>query len=288
MAAIPIGGSLWLDSTGRTVETSVIGKEEVISVSHDGDWTRRYRLELAPPEGSLFKRYVTASAERYDAIRRGDTVRVRTLDCCPMFARMADRTTFAWVREVAHDLTFNLRWPLWLLVGFACMIAAFKLGRPAVLATGVFWFLAAFTIPRNDRPPPKPPGGGREAKARVTAVELIDEVFRGRRSGGWDLPQPYVVVGLTFVPAGRRDSVVAVDAVDSGSVAGLAWGATLPVRYDPAFPRAARLVAGRRTHPERNRSLYWSMIAGIPAGVTALALVALRRKKKPRAPAVPV
>lgn len=86
MTGLPIGASVWLDANGRTIAAKIIGKKEVITVSDDGDWTRRYRLELARPEGSLLQQHVPTSPERYDALHRGDTVRVRTLNCCPMFA----------------------------------------------------------------------------------------------------------------------------------------------------------------------------------------------------------
>lgn len=67
---------------------------------------------------------------------------------------MADRTTLAWVREFAYDLTFSLRWLLWVLVGIACMIAAFKLGRLVVLGRlqGVADGLLAQVVGRE---PPK-------------------------------------------------------------------------------------------------------------------------------------
>ena len=56
------------------------------------------------------------------------------------------------------------------------------------------------------------------------------------------------------IPVGvGRDTVIAVDAVDSGSMAGLAYGARLPVRLEPALPREAQLVGGTRRFAEANR-----------------------------------
>jgi hypothetical protein len=105
-----------------------------------------------------------------------------------------------------------------------------------------------------------------------------------RRIGGdavRRLDQPYQIVEFRYIVPGWRDSVQAVDAVDSASVAGLAFGATLPVRYDPAAPREARLAQGTRTFHERNR--YHLMVSYIGVGVVGM-LVAWgaqsRRKRK--------
>jgi hypothetical protein len=55
-----------------------------------------------------------------------------------------------------------------------------------------------------------------------------------------------------------------VDAVDSGTVAGLAVGAVLSVRYGSGNARAARLTLGSRTFVQRNRYHYLPIVVGLP------------------------
>jgi hypothetical protein len=68
----------------------------------------------------------------------------------------------------------------------------------------------------------------------------------GRSTGSVDAPQPWNIVELRFLPAGRTKPVTAVDSVDAGSVAGRERGARLTVTYNAAHPREARL-SGTRT-----------------------------------------
>jgi len=72
------------------------------------------------------------------------------------------------------------------------------------------------------------------------------------------------VVQLQLALPGRPDSVLVVDAVDSGSVPGLAVGAALAVRYEPDTPREARLVQGTRRFLERNRYHFLPAVIGVP------------------------
>jgi hypothetical protein len=74
---------------------------------------------------------------------------------------------------------------------------------------------------------------------------------------------PYQVVQLRLAVPGRPDSVLAVDAVDSASVPGLAVGATLRVRYDQRRPRDARLSQGTRAFRERNRYHFLIPVLGV-------------------------
>jgi hypothetical protein len=78
------------------------------------------------------------------------------------------------------------------------------------------------------------------------------------------LAVPYQVLQLLVPVHGRPDSVLAVDAVDSGSVAGLAFGAVLRVRHPEGDRRAARVTEATRTFVVRNRYHYLSIVVGLP------------------------
>jgi hypothetical protein len=188
-----------------------------------------------------------------------------------VFARLAERNTGSSVADLAHAALVDFRWAAWFVLGLVALVGAHRLGRRAILLTGAAWLAAAVLLPSVDRAPRAVAPDWRPATARVTSSMRIQVIARGRRSdAGFALRQPYEILELRFVPAGARDSVVAVDAVDEGSVPGLAVGATLPIRYDPSTPRQARLDAGSRTHPARNRPLYWMVVVVVVAGATGL------------------
>jgi hypothetical protein len=122
--------------------------------------------------------------------------------------------------------------------------------------------------------------------AQVRGVTLVDKspgrVYRTRRrTGGFDrrLEVPYEVIELLVPVRGGRDTVLAVDAVDSGSVAGLAHGVGLPVRLDPAAPREAQLAGGTRRLVEANRYHFLVPVLGC-AVLGTLAGLAYRWRRK--------
>jgi hypothetical protein len=261
----------------------IAAKHERIWVSDDGDWARRFELALRPAQGEMLAPTVTVGAGDYEALHPGDHVRVRSLDCCPVFGRLADRTTASWVAETGWQMLAGLRWILWAVVGVLALVGAYKLGRPAVLLAGAAWIAAATMLPGGYAPVATPRADWLPAEARIVDLHLIDEILDSRHSDGLDLLQSYYVVELGLVPRGGRDTVVAVDAVDSGSAAGLTHNAILPVRYDPRSPRHAILAAGARTYPVRNRPLYWLFAAVVPAALTLLLVLALSRRHPPTA-----
>jgi hypothetical protein len=87
---------------------------------------------------------------------------------------------------------------------------------------------------------------------RVKSVELIKRLFNGTRSRGLDMAQPVQVVGVEFVPAGKTDTVLAVDLIDAGSVRGLKENAQVPVEYEAASPRTAYIGGASRGFVARN------------------------------------
>ena len=147
---------------------------------------------------------------------------------------------------------------VWLLAGFLALWLAARMGTIPVLLAGTAWIAASypllFTPPSRERPRPV------AAMAQVRGITLIDKSpSRVSNTGGRTsrfnrrLAIPYEVVELGIPVSGGHDTVIAVDAVDSGSVPGLAHGARLPVRLDVAEPREAQLAGGTRRFVEANR-----------------------------------
>jgi len=92
----------------------------------------------------------------------------------------------------------------------------------------------------------------RQASGRVTSVGRIDKLFSGSRSRGMLADQPIEVVGVEFVPEGRTEPVVAVDAIDRGSIAALREKAVVTLHYEANSPRTAYIDGASRQFPERN------------------------------------
>lgn len=278
LSGLLFGGSLWLDRRGDTVTATVTDKQEEITVQQvpEGGWYRWYRVgvEFGTRDGGLGMATVDVPEARFDALHHGDTLQVRYLPFFPLLARAADRATVNALWDAAERLfaePFLLPFLVWLGGGFVALWIAARVATLAVMVAGLAWIAFAFP-PIFPAPAPLPPVSV-ETPARVEAVTLVTKaparrtVGRRRAWSGSDavrrLALPYQVVQFRFAVPGRPDSVLAVDAVDSASVPGLAVGATLAVRYDPRVPRRARLSQGSRTFRERNRYHFLVPLLGV-------------------------
>jgi hypothetical protein len=159
---------------------------------------------------------------------------------------------------------------------------------------GVAWTAAAFPLLFSTPSPDAPTGS--EGTARVAGITNVSKSpaagprrYRsGRsRSSEWRrLKVPYQVVQLAVPTNGGRDTVLAVDAVDSGSVAGLDFGALMQVRLDPAAPRGARLATATRRFVDANR--YHMIVPVVGCGILGtLAAVGYRWRRRRRDAAEP-
>jgi hypothetical protein len=86
----------------------------------------------------------------------------------------------------------------------------------------------------------------------VKSVYRIDKLFAGTRSRGMIAAQPVEVLGIEFVPEGRTESVLAVDLIDAGSIAGLKVNAPVGVEYEGSAPRTAQVRSATRGFLSRN------------------------------------
>jgi hypothetical protein len=172
---------------------------------------------------------------------------VRYVPWIPFIARPADKSTLSLV---------PWRWlavaGLVLVAGFAIR-PLFRRAPPFVQGLSLIGVLAAaavwLIVPTPWETPLEPPVLTAIAEVRGIHAETRSFVS-GRTMGTVRAPQPWNLVELHFVPAGRDRIVVAVDDVDDGSVPGLAIGARLPVTYNASHPRDARLT-GTRTYRRR-------------------------------------
>ncbi|HEX6643072.1 MAG TPA: DUF3592 domain-containing protein [Gemmatimonadales bacterium] len=270
VALLMVGGSVWLDRSGTLVTAEVAGKRERIIVGYEpmGEWDRYYEVSAAFewPNAGRWQASVRVPEARYDALRAGDSIEVRYLPQFPALARTSDRSTVTALAEFGARL---MAIPIlaWLALGIPALWIAARIGMIPVLGVSVAWAVAAWTMlfamPSR--------GGARpaEAIAEVRAITLVDRaperITPSRTySPRFDnrLEAPYQVVQLALVSDAVGDTVLAVDAVDSGSVKGLAHGARLPVRLDPATPRGAQLAGGTRRFVDANRFHFLMPVAG--------------------------
>jgi hypothetical protein len=270
LTGLLVGGSFWLDRRGETASAVVKSKHEEIIVHRvpRGGWDRYYRVgvEFNARDGQLGMATLTVPEARYDALHLGDSLQVHYPPFFPLLARAADRTTGQVIGDLAGRFAADpwlLPFLFWLIGGFVALWLASRVATVAVVIAGFVWMAVGFSI---QFPPAAPLAPATvQTTARVSAVTLITKAptrnkSRMRSRAGHRasesirrLAMPYEVVQLQFAPQGSRDSIVAVDAVDSASVAGLTAGAVVPVVYDPNSPREARMTLGSRTYRDRNR-----------------------------------
>ncbi len=274
-----VGSSVWLDQRGETAAATVTSKREEITIQQEprGGWDRWYRVGVEFPTGddNLGMATLTLPRVRYDALRLGDTIAVHYFPAFPLLARAADRTTLQAAGDAAGRLVSTpglMPSLVWLLAGVVGLWIASWIATPLVVLTGLAWMGAGLLLLF---PPVSPaPAGPATTTGRVTAINLIAKAparnssrrhraFRTLGDQARRLTMPYQVVQLRFPSPGHPDSTLAVDAVDSGSVAGLQIGMELPIRYDPPSPRNAQLAAGARTYLERNRYHFRTPVIGI-------------------------
>ncbi|HEX2218958.1 MAG TPA: hypothetical protein VHG35_09145 [Gemmatimonadales bacterium] len=289
-----LGASVWLDRRGDEVLAPVAAKHERVTLRHDpqGTWYRWYELGVAVGNSGAGPWVATIEVpeDRYDSVALGDSIEVRYLPQLPLYARASSRSTATVLHEAAGR-TGIVPLLLWLAGGAAGLWVAARIGTPVIFAAGTAWMVAGVPVLLR-APAPRIPTAS-EGTARVSVVTVVAKSperarsrrrSRSSRSGSLRrLALPYQVVQLRLPVPGRGDSVLVVDAVDSGSVAGLAVGAELPVRYEPDAPRDARLAQGTRQFIERNRYHFLPVAIGVPALGTLAAWGVRSRRRRSRA-----
>jgi hypothetical protein len=285
-----VSASVWLDRRGASAVAQVAAKHERIIVDHDpqGGWSRRYELDVRFPAVQALGAGATValSQDRFDAMRVGDTLTVHYIPQFPILARPAGRTTASVAAELVWRLA-GIPILVWIVGGGVVLWLAARISTPVILVCTVAWVAAAWPLLFHS-PAPRP--GPVETRAQVRGITLVTKSpsrrYSTNRRHGFEfdrrLAVPYQVVELRMAGPAGADSVLAVDAVDSGSVAGLALGAILPARLDPGDPREARLSGGTRHFIERNRYHFLIPVVGVGL-LGGLAAYGFRRRRTRRA-----
>ncbi len=131
-----------------------------------------------------------------------------------------------------------------------------------------------------DRFPLSPRGPWREATAVINEVTSITEY--SYRRGSTQLRWPFDIVQLSFTPDGRDQSVVAVDVVETASVAGIVKGSAARITWPEDDPRSAKIVGARPGAPWANWLYGLREILALGAVVIAFILLIGWRKRRRR------
>jgi hypothetical protein len=227
----------------------------------------------------------------YDSFHKGQRVMVqylqqRDIPKVPMaktlgrmrmlpVARMTGRSFFSGIETFLHSRERSLL--LW-IGGVALLLIIWRVaGWPRFgWAVAVCCMVGFAAVMIDDFPTttPAPANDVRQATAHVATIDLVDRLFNGTRSRGFDAAQPIQYVAVEFVPAGRTETVMAIDAIDAGSMPAIKPDAQVAVDYEAATPRTAHIRAATRTFPARNLRGIGFEIAACIAVVVGILLFA--------------
>lgn len=276
--------SLSIDQRGVIIPGRVSFKREDVVV-HNSTLNRvaEATIEYSKPDGSgVGFLGVRLGSRDYDALRLGQAVelhylRSEDLPDLPLVhglrraqllptVRLANQRAGAGLRLVFTDKVAAA-------MGAAALCIVFLLLWKVLRIPGLSWAVAFFVLLAlaatyvNDfpRPMPAPSAGLRQGTGQVKSVERITRLFGGSRRRGMVADQPMEAVGVSFVPDGRKEPVLAIDLIDAGSVTGLREKSSVLLSYESASPRTAYIQGATRHFAARNFS---------GAGVQAIASLA--------------
>ncbi len=261
------------DRFGVTERAVVVRRSESIRRTWNGGFERHFSLDLKYPGRRSDESFpVRVDQAHFDQVVFGDPVTVVALPIRRSFARLAAMSSREWLRV-------GMPWGVLIVIGtfgaFAAGLALYGGSGPIgsvrkVASLGLF-LAGGWTCYRDNLPydgsstPPAPTLAG---EATVRSIHRVTHVGSTTRSRGWALAAPYQLVELEFIPWGFRGTVVAVDAIDDGSIPYLAPPQSLAITYAAADPRTARLRAGTRRFVADNQSVFrtYSVLALVAVG----------------------
>ncbi len=260
-----LGLSLYLDANGVLAPGTVIDKREYISYGRyqAGSWSRRIDLTVRYQASDRRVPDMTSfhvEPATFDQLALGSPVTVRY----PPNKYLRDLLFFPTAR-LSNESTRTLMQSL--VPPWAALTAPFALGAVLLAALwralrgrgrGPGWILLLYLLGGTTyltvyHSSPHMTGSTHMTTATVSALRPVRYIYgQSNNRNNVRLAQPYDLVELKFAPVGQAYTVLAVDAVDTGSVPGLLVGSNVPIIYSAADPRTAQLNAGLRTHTTKN------------------------------------
>jgi hypothetical protein len=293
-AVLFVVGPIYMDVAGVPALGRVKRKNERIQFLRDGGYARRLSIDvLYQPRGftDSIEARVGIGVERFDRIAVGSPIELKYLRERPGFVKVADRAPFAWMREAIPRATM-LRVGILLILAMGIAVALWggKKGapyvslvrRPFVLLAIAAWVAgAALTFADYLNPPREPPTTA-AAVGKVRGVRRVTETWLSSGENRVEAPRPFDVVEIEYAPGSTAGPIIGVDAIDTGTVRGLAYDAVLPLHYAPANPRVVHLDGGTRDFRGPNNRAAWLGLAGslgvVALGVGVIAVLGRRRR----------
>jgi hypothetical protein len=278
-----------LDQFGVVRRGVVVDRREAIERRADGGWRARYAIAVRLPGSEAMIR-LPATAAVFDNLHFGDPVEIRSLG--GRVRRLEAMPSSGWMSAPRGTEAVGLVAAMMAILGGLALMgmsgARARAGAATRVAAGRARLLrgvigvglivagslgcARRLRPYRGEPEPRPPLA--TGRGTVRSIWEVGEAF------GLAVTQPYLLVGIELTPAGARSSVLAVDAIDAGSVANLQVGDQLEVQYSAAAPRQLRLGFGRRTFGERNRGVARVWLGAVLVIIVAAAAVRWRRASR--------
>lgn len=285
-----LSGPTWLaaafDQFGERARAVVVRRVEAVRTTWNGGFERRFSLDLKYAGRRSDESFpVSVDQARYDQVAFGDPVTVVALPARRSIARLDAMSAREWLGVVMPWGALTVVASVAALVGGLLLYGgAGAAGTVRKVIAAVLFAGGGWSCYQDNRPFEGAVGPGAtpvSGTAVVHALHRVTHIGSTSRRTGWTLPAPYQLVELEFVPRGYRAAVIAVDAIDDGSIPYLAVPQSLAIRYDPANPRRASISSGSRRFAEDNTSVFrtWTLIVvGALAGIAGLTWLAGRRR----------
>lgn len=242
----------YLDSHGTFAAGLITDKSENIRIL-DGEWFRRLQITAdysIPGQPVKHGAICDVEEQTYDSLHVGNAVPVHYFAALlhQPFLSSSDLAPCSTAASLGLGSALLPRF----IVTFASLLVIlffWRVLRIRIFAWLLFpWIVFAFAyigLPRLE-PEPQHPMPATATVDRVVTITTIGDMSPRRAI---PLQHPYQIVVLTFVPPGLDSPVKAVDKIDANSVSNLNVGQTVPILYDAAHPRTARLQQGTRQFP---------------------------------------
>lgn len=285
---------LAVEIVGVIAPGSVVAKREVIS-TFTNTWARNLYVDVRyQPQDATEPEVIALAvdATTYDRLHAGDEAEVRytphpllrTLSTLGFTRLQFQSLPMALVARLGNFLVTGAGILLW----FVLLAIWSKWRSNWLMLILVLFMVAGSIVITMGWPTPQPPGELTAGSATIQKIRRVDKLLQGRRSAAIEAAQPYDIVELSFVPAGRTDPVVAVDMLDAESVPNLAVEATVPIRYSAQNPRWAQIDGARRTFYRKNLIF----VAVIPLALLGIVLLwwllnRFRRQRRVGGPSLP-
>ena len=278
-----------IDSLGTAVPGAITEKRESIRTNY-ADWFRRFQIVAAfKAPGYPFDRHTVCDVDQqiFDGLRVGSPVTVHYLPALlaiPLVQSTHISPCPPWGIFGSNPELYRrflcLYGSLAIILGIVFVL---RIRRAAWLLLPWSALFVFYGICPHTEPMPLQPRPVRAEVKQVAMVKTLVESNTGSRgSEPITLVHPYQLVEMQYTPQGSSDPVMAVDAIDPGSIPNLKPGQVLTINYDAGNPRVASIPGATRMFREQaiqQLGLEYLILVAVFLG---LLLFARRSRRSPK------